>query len=517
MHRRARKVELFEEIRREYEFGNRSVRAIAKKLGVHRRMVRQALGSAVPPERKTAQRKRPKLGPYLPFIDGILDSDRKAPRKQRHTAHRIYIRVIEEVPQCDISEVTVRRYVRNKKEEMGLLRRETFVPQAYEWGVEAQVDWYEAYADLEGERQKVQVFGMRSMASGGAFHRAYPRATQQAFLEAHEHAFAYFGGVFKVVRYDNLSSAVKKILRGREREESARFVAFRSHWRYQAEFCTPAAGHEKGGIEGEAGYFRRNHWVPVPEAADLDGLNEQLLVSCGRDEQRMIGDRSQTVGAGMLIEREHLLGMAENGFDLAEESFPIVDKLGCVRVKSNWYSAPLKAGTKVRAKTYAATIEIWQQGQRVARHPRCYGAGQQILDLEHYLEVLDRKPGALAGSRPLKQWREQGRWPESYDTLLHKLIERHGKQNGTREMIELLKLGRQHGYKRLEETVGMALELGCWDGAAVRYLMAEQMLDRSRPGPIEVGALLARYERVLPVITGYDELLGTSAQREVTR
>ena len=219
-----------------------------------------------------------------------------------------------------------------------------------------------------------------------------------------------------MLRYDNLSSAVKKIMRGRQREENEKFVAFRSHWRYQAEFCTPAAGHEKGGIEGEAGYFRRNHWVPVPEAADLDELNEQLLVSCRRDEQRMIGDRSQTVGAGMLIEREHLLAMAEEGFDLAEESLPMVEKLGCVRVKSNWYSAPLKAGTKVRAKTYAATIEIWQQGQRVARHPRCYGAGQQILDLEHYLEVLDRKPGALAGSRPLKQWREQGRWPESYDT-----------------------------------------------------------------------------------------------------
>ena len=245
MHRRARKVELFEEIRREYEFGNRSVRAIAKKVGVHRRMVRQALGNAVPPARKPAQRKRPKLGPYLSFIDGILDSDQKAPRKQRHTAHRIYTRLIVEMPQCSICEGTVRRYVRHKKEEMGLVRRETFVPQAYEWGVEAQVDWYEAYADIGGERQKVQVFGMRSMASGAAFHRAYPRATQQAFLEAHEQAFKYFAGVFQVLRYDNLSSAVKKILRGRQREENDRFVAFRSHWRYQAEFCTPAAGHEK--------------------------------------------------------------------------------------------------------------------------------------------------------------------------------------------------------------------------------------------------------------------------------
>src|SRR5262249_21620264 len=122
----------------------------------------------------------------------------------------------------------------------------------------------EAWADLAGERTKLQVFSMRSMASGGAFHRAYPRATQQAFLEAHELAFAYFGGVFLRLRYDNLSAAVKKILRGSRREETARFIAFRSHWRYASEFCTPGEGHEKGGVEGEAGYFRRNHWVPVP-------------------------------------------------------------------------------------------------------------------------------------------------------------------------------------------------------------------------------------------------------------
>lgn len=515
MHRRAKKVELFEEIRREYEFGNRSVRAIAKKLGVHRRMVKQAIANAVPPERKPPERKKPKLGPYLPFIDAILESEHKAPRKQRHTAHRIYTRLKEENAQCNVSEGSVRRYVRIKKEEMGLFRRQTFVPQAYEWGVEAQVDWYEAYADIDGERQKVQVFAMRSMASGGAFHRAYPRATQQAFLEAHELAFSYFGGVFRVIRYDNLSSAVKKIMRGRKREETDKFIAFRSHWRYRAEFCTPGAGHEKGGIEGEAGYFRRNHWVPVPKASDLDELNEQLLAGCKRDEQRMIGDRTQTVGAGMLIEQEHLLRIADEGLDLAEESFPIVDKKGCVQVKSNWYSVPVKAGTKVHAKTYAATIEIWKEGQEVARHPRCYSVKQQVLDLEHYLEVLERKPGAFAGSRPLKQWREQGRWPESYDTLLQKLIERYGKQDGTREMIELLKLGRQYGYKRLEETVESALELGCWDGAALRYLITEQKLEHSRPSPIEVGAL-ARYERGLPVMTGYDELLATSVQREVT-
>jgi transposase len=179
---------------------------------------------------------------------------------------------------------------------------------------------------------KLQVFGMRSMASGGAFHCAYLHATQQAFLEAHELAFAYFGGVFRKLRYDNLAAAVKKILRGSRREESARFVAFRSHWRFEAEFCTPGEAHEKGGIEGEAGYFRRNHWVPVPEAADIVEWNRQLSQDCQQDEQRLIGGREQTVGAGMVIEREHLLALASEGADMAQTSFPTVNGLGCLKV-----------------------------------------------------------------------------------------------------------------------------------------------------------------------------------------
>jgi len=262
------KVELFEEIRREYEFGVGTIAGVARKIKVHRRMVREAIASALPQPRKKTERPHPKLQAAIPFIDAILQGDRQAPRKQRHTAHRIWVRLREELPNCPVAERTVREYVHDRKHALGLLAREVCVAQSYEWGVEAQVDWYEAYADLAGERTKLQVFSLRSMASGAAFHCAFSNATQQAFLEAHELAFAWFGGVFQRLRYDNLTSAVKKIVRGQQREETARFIAFRSHWRFAAEFCTPGEAHEKGGIEAEAGYFRRNHWVPVPQAAD---------------------------------------------------------------------------------------------------------------------------------------------------------------------------------------------------------------------------------------------------------
>src|SRR6266849_1695917 len=243
-------------------------------------MVREAIGSALPKPRKKTKRPRWKLQAAVDCVDAVLEADRKAPRKQRHTAHRIWQRIQHELPECKIGERTVRQYVHSRKIALGLVVRETCVPQSYAWGVEAQIDWYEAYADLAGERIKLQVFAMRSMASGAAFHRAYRHATQQAFLEGHELGFAYFEGVFRRLRYDNLGSAVKRILRGSRREETARFVAFRSHWRFASEFCTPGEGHEKGGVEGEVGVFRRNHWVPVPAAGDLDALNARRLAAC---------------------------------------------------------------------------------------------------------------------------------------------------------------------------------------------------------------------------------------------
>jgi hypothetical protein len=312
---RRSKVELFEELRREFEFGIGTVQGVARKFGVHRRQVRQALASAVPPERKWGARPCPSLDPVKPFIEAILVADKTAPRKQRHTAHRIWVRLCDEMSVHPVGESTVRVYVRKRKWVLGLAGRETCIPQDYEWGIEAQVDWYEAWVTLDGVLVKVQIFNMRSMKSGGAFHRAYLHATQQAFFEGHEAAFAYFGGVFHLLRYDNLASAVKKVFRGYTRDEHARFVEFRSHWQFASEFCAPAKPQEKGGVEGEVGTFRRNHLVPLPEFADLDALNRKLLADCIADQSRQIGDRPGLVGPMLVQERDHLLPLAKEGYD----------------------------------------------------------------------------------------------------------------------------------------------------------------------------------------------------------
>ena len=198
--------------------------------------------------------------------------------------------------------------------------------------------------------------------------------------------------------------------------------------------------------------------------------------------------------------------------DLARTSFPTVNSMGCVKVLTNAYSVPLKVGVEVHAKTYASTVEVWKDGQCVALHERCYGRQKQVLELEHYLDVLSRKPGALAGSRPLEQQRRAGLWPESFDAMWQALNVRHGKQDGTRQMIDLLKLAKQNGHGRLRAAIETALATGCTDAAAVQHLFHAPDLNRTPCEAIDIGSL-ERYQRPLPVMNEYDQLLMAGGPR----
>ena len=256
------------------------------------------------------------------------------------------------------------------------------------------------------------------------------------------------------------------------------------------------------------GWFRRNVLVPVPEAANLQALNEQLLAGCTGNRQRTISGKSMTVGQASEQERPTLLPLAEDGYDFEDLLYPlIVDGKGRVRVKTNWYSAPLSPGLRVAAVVGPLEVEILHDNKRVARHPRCYGRGHEVLDLEHYLDVLERKPGAMAGSTPLEQWRQAGRWPDCLDRIWQQLEQRHGRGAGTKEMIVLVRQGSVRGWHLLIAAVEEALRLGVSDAAAVLHILNMPDPEERRRHAVVLAEELRQFERPMPDMKEYDLLL----------
>ena len=507
-------MEQFEQIRRDHAREGLSIRALARRHGVHRRAVRQALASPLPPaKRSPAGRRAPKLGALRVVIDSWLEADREAPRKQRHTARRIWQRLVEEHG-AEVSERQVCRYVRARRRALGDVG-EVFVPLVSDAGVEAEVDWGHAKVRLRGELVEVHVFVMRACFSGAEFVIAFESETQQAFLEGHVAALKWFGGVFDVVRYDNLKAAVVRVLRGRRRVESDRFVALRSHYRFDSSFCLSGkqGAHEKGGVEGDVGRFRRRHLVPVPEVSSIAELNALLEQACRRDLERTITGQSETVGQRLERERQILNELPCEPHPTWEEATPRVDSKALATVRCNRYSVPAAlAGLRVRARIGAGEISFWHDGKQVACHERLAGRHQVSAQLEHYLDLLSRKPGALARSLALRQQRDRGDWPACFDELWTRIQERCGRQDAARQIVDVLLLCREHGPERVELAVRGALAAGAHDGRAVALLASRST--RPDPPALEVDAKLAGIGSPPPSdISGYDQLRDTRSER----
>jgi transposase len=506
-------VEQFEQIRRDRDREGLSLRALAERHGVHRRAVRAALASSLPPVKRVPQgRAASKLGAYRELIDEWLAADLEAPRKQRHTSKRIWRRLVDEQGAV-VAETTVRDHVRKRRREMGLAARDVFVPQVHAPGQTAEVDWGEADVDLAGTLTRVHLFFMRSCFSGAAFSMASAVETQQAFLEGHAHAFDWFDGVFEEVRYDNLGSAVKKVLKGRRRVESDRFVSMRSHYLYESIFTTVGlqGAHEKGGVEGEVGRLRRNHLVPVPAVGSISQLNELLLGACEHDLARRIQGRPGTVAQQLTLERPLLRALPEAGpFDATETSIVRVDAKALITVRQNRYSVPVAlAGLRVAAAVGAREITITHQDRVVARHERLHGRYATRAVLDHYLELLARKPGGLKRSLALAQERDRGAWAECFDELWAAISERYGASEAARQMVDVLLLAREHGPARLELAVRGALATGAVDGRAVAVLArrAQQPARSTAPLP-GLDARLTVHDRPQPDLADYDLLIG---------
>ena len=505
------RVELFEQIRRDRRAEGSSIRELAGRHHVHRRTVRQALTSAAPPPRRAYRpRPRPAIDRYAALIDGWLLADRQVPRKQRHTARRIWQRLVAEHG-ATLAEVTVSRYVARRRAELGLDRVEVAVPQAHLPGAEAEVDFAEFHAAIAGVLVKLWMFVMRLSHSGRAFHIAFATQAQEAFLEGHVLAFEHFGAVPGRVRYDNLTSAVVRVLKGRDRAEAERFIALRSHYGFDSFFCIPgkAGAHEKGGVEGEVGRFRRRHLVPVPAVASLAALNQLITAADVIDDGRVITGRPVTVAAAFAAEQPALLPLPAEPFDSARLLTARVDNRARVCVRQNYYSVPARfAGRRLPVRLSARSVEVLDGPAVVARHERAVGKYAEILALDHYLEVLKYKPGALPGATALAQARAAGAFTPVHQRYWDAARRAHGDAAGTRALIEVLLAHRTLPAVVLVAAMTRAISSGTLDPQLV-------LIDARRhaAGPIApvipIGAL-ARYDRPAPTLTGYDELLTRS-------
>jgi transposase len=463
-------MEKWSEIRRRVLVDGLGKRAARREYGIHYKTLKKILTHAEPPGFRRPERQRPSVvGPLLSVVHQILMDDRKAPRKQRHTAVRIYRRLRDEhgyTGGLTVVKDAVRAWRRS--------HAEVFVPLAHPPG-EAQVDFGEAEVTLDGRPTKVAVFVMTLPYSDAIFCCAFPRECTEAFLEGHARAFAFLGGVPRRISYDNLKIAVARIVGGRQRKVTDAFLRLQSHYLFEAHFCLVRRPNEKGHVETLVGFARRNFPVPVPCLHDgLGGLNARLEADCRADLARRLRGKPATKAELLAEERAALLPLPAEAFEAARVEQPHADSLSLVRFDTDDYSVPTTyAHRRVTVIGTVDTVRIAVGGRVVAVHRRSWGREGVAYDPVHYLALLERKPGALDFAAPLEGWE----LPVCFGALRRRLEADFGGP-GTRRFIKVLRLLEGASLPEPTRAVERALELGTADDDAVRLILEHR---RERP------------------------------------
>lgn len=424
-------VELYAVVRRAVFVEGISRREAARRFGLARKTVRKMLEFAVPPGyHRQKPVARPKLAPYVGLIEEILRADTHQPRKQRHTAKRIFERLRDEHGFSG-GYTIIKDYVREQR----LSQQEMFVPLAHAPGA-AQADFGEAEVVMGGRPETAHFFVMDLPHSDDGFVMAFPAETSEAFCEGHNRAFAYWQGVPQQILYDNTRIAVARILGDGTRQRTQVFSELQSHYLFADCFGRPGKGNDKGKVENLVGYARRNFMVPIPHANSYEELNARLLEQCQQRRARRLRGHQETIGQRLERDRQALLPLPATPYEACDKQVTRVTSLSLVRYRSNDYSVPVCYGHRqVLLKGYVHEVVICCGSEVIARHARSYEREDTIYNPLHYLALLERKSNALDQAAPLQTWQ----LPAEFAQLRRLLEARLGKP-GKREYIQILRL-----------------------------------------------------------------------------
>ena len=470
-------MEVYAAVRRFVFVEGKSRREAARVFGLSRETVSKMCRFSLPPgyvRQRPAE--KPKLGPLIPVIDAILEVDRTAPVKQRHTAKRIFERLRDEHGFAG-GYTVVKDYVRIERSR----GRETFVPLVHPPG-HAQVDFGEAVGVIGGVRQKIHFFCMDLPQSDACFVKGYPAETTEAFLDGHVSAFTFFGGVPLSILYDNLKIAVAKICGDGKRERTRAFTELVSHYLFKDRFGRPGKGNDKGKVEGLEKYARANFMTPIPVAASFEAFNAMLNERCDARQSEHAGRHAETIGERLAADLATIRELPPTPLEPCEKRAARVSSTALVRYRGNDYSVPTAYGFQdVMVKGFVAEVVILCRGEAIARHPRSYGQGVFVFDPLHYLALIETKPNALDQAAPLQGWD----LPEAFQHLRHLLEARMGNR-GKREFIQVLRLMEAAPKEIVASAVTDAIQLGAIGFDAVKQMVLARI--ERRPARLDLAA-----------------------------
>jgi len=495
------KVDQYARVRRAHRDGL-GIRALAKLFHHSRRKIREILAM---PEPKSYQRLNPPpsiLDPFKPCIDAILAADEEAPRKQRHTASKIWRRLQQEHGYSGGYE-RVRRYVRERQR----CQRETFIPLDHDPGQRLEADFGHIYVDFPDGRKQMPVLVVTWAFSNCPFAIALPTERTEAILHGLVEAFAFFGCVPREVWWDNPTTVAPHLFKGRQRQINERYQALASHYNFEPLFCLVRRPQEKPRVEGRVQFLQQDWATPVPTVKDLDELNAHLRACCLRDRERTQAGQTETIGQRFERDRAKAIPLPERAFDPCIAQPAKADKYQTVRFDNNSYSVPRAfAFSTVTIKGYVAHVEVVAGTQVIARHPRSYEHGVQILDPLHYLAVLGRKPAALDHANVYKHWQ----LPAVFAELRADLEQRRGLAAGARQYIRILQLLAEHPVTRVERAIVMNHSGAGYDVEAIikhSRRAAERADSSAAADPTSAQTILTAVQVPLPNLRQFDQLL----------